>query len=63
MTGEATAIHHHFERGPECWCSYDYHASMVAGGTNIFVLATWQPEPAESPASYMPQPHRPQKAP
>lgn len=44
MTGEATAIHHHFERGPECWCSYDYHASMVAGGTNIFVLATWQPD-------------------
>jgi hypothetical protein len=30
-----------FSKGPECWCSYDYHASMVNGGTNVFVLATW----------------------
>ncbi len=30
-----------FDKGPEGWCSYDYHASMVGGGTNIFVLATW----------------------
>ena len=35
-------IRNSFDRGPEGWCSYDYHASMVADGTNIFILATWQ---------------------
>ena len=30
-----------FTKGPEGWCSYDYHASMVAGGRNIFILTTW----------------------
>ena len=30
-----------FDKGPEGWCSYDYHASMVADGSNIFILATW----------------------
>ena len=30
-----------FEMGPEGWCSYDYHASMVSGGTNVFILAVW----------------------
>ena len=34
-------ISNSFERGPECWCSYDYHASVVSGGTNVFVLAVW----------------------
>ncbi len=34
-------IRNSFEKGPEGWCSYDYHASMVGGGTNIFVLTTW----------------------
>ena len=34
-------IENNFVKGPEGWCSYDYHASMVADGTNIFVLATW----------------------
>ena len=29
-----------FEKGPEGWCSYHYHASMVAN-TNYFVLTTW----------------------
>ena len=29
-----------FDKGPEGWCSYDYHASVVGGGTNIFVLTT-----------------------
>lgn len=32
-----------FTKGPEAWCSYDYHASMVADGVNVFVLATWNP--------------------
>jgi hypothetical protein len=35
-------IHNRFEMGPEGWCSYDYHASMVSGGTNFFVLAAWE---------------------
>ena len=29
-----------FDVGPEAWCSYDYHASVVAGVNNIFILAT-----------------------
>ena len=33
-----------FEKGPEGWCSYDYHASVIADGRNIFVLAAWQGE-------------------
>jgi hypothetical protein len=36
-----TPIQNRFAKGPEGWCSYDYHASMVSNGTNIFVLATW----------------------
>jgi hypothetical protein len=31
-----------FSKGPEGWCSYDYHASIVSGGRNVFVLATWE---------------------
>ena len=37
-------ISNSFERGPEGWCSYDYHASVVAGGQNIFILTTWRPD-------------------
>ena len=32
-----------FDKGPEGWCSYDYHWSVVADGKNIFMLATWEP--------------------
>jgi hypothetical protein len=28
-----------FDKGPEGWCSYDYHGS-VTGGKNIFILTT-----------------------
>jgi hypothetical protein len=35
-------IRNTFDRGPEGWCSYDYHWSIVAGGRNIFVLAAWE---------------------
>ena len=31
-----------FDIGPEAWCSYEYHASVVSG-RNIFILATWSP--------------------
>ncbi len=35
-------ISNSFGRGPESWCSYDYHASMVSGGRNVFILAVWE---------------------
>jgi len=31
-----------FDKGPESWCSYDYHWSIVAKGKNIFILTTWE---------------------
>ena len=34
-------IKNNFTKGPESWCAYDYHASIVADGQNIFILATW----------------------
>lgn len=34
-------IKNSFDRGPQAWCSYDYHASIVSGGHNIFILTTW----------------------
>jgi hypothetical protein len=34
-------IKNSFSKGPEGWCAYDYHASIVADGQNIFILATW----------------------
>lgn len=37
-------INNHFDKGSQGWCSYDYHASMVAGGRNVFILATWSPQ-------------------
>jgi hypothetical protein len=42
-----------FTKGPEGWCSYDYHASMVAGGRNIFVLATWSADGGVDNAGYI----------
>ena len=35
-------IRNTFEIGPEGWCSYDYHASMVADVRDIFILSTWR---------------------
>ena len=35
-------IRNSFNQGPEGWCSYDYHWSIVAGGRNIFILTTWE---------------------
>ena len=29
-----------FDKGPEGWCSYDYHATVTAG-EEIFVLTSW----------------------
>jgi hypothetical protein len=35
-------IKNSFDQGPEGWCSYDYHWSIVAKGRNIFILTTWE---------------------
>ena len=42
-----------FDRGPEGWCSYDYHASMVSGGRNIFILTTWEKEGGVDNSGYV----------
>lgn len=36
-------VSNEFAKGPEGWCSYDYHASVVSN-KNIFILATWAKE-------------------
>jgi hypothetical protein len=41
-----------FERGPDGWCSYDYHASVVAG-QNIFILTAWEPRGGISDSGYV----------
>ncbi|RIK34527.1 MAG: hypothetical protein DCC55_32935 [Chloroflexi bacterium] len=30
-----------FDRGPEGWCTYDYHASVIAGN-EMYFMTTWQ---------------------
>ena len=37
---ETLTVKNTFTKGPEGWCSYDYHASMVFAGRNIFILTT-----------------------
>jgi hypothetical protein len=46
-------IHNRFTRGPEGWCSYDYHASIVSGGANIFILTTWSKDGGVNNGSYV----------
>ena len=41
-----------FEHGPEGWCSYDYHASVVAR-RNVFILATWEKEGGVGNSGYV----------
>ena len=40
------AVVNTFEKGPEGWCSYDYHASIIAG-QNYFVPARRGPDPRD----------------
>lgn len=42
-----------FSKGPEGWCSYDYHASMVSRGANIFILTTWEREGGVGDSGYV----------
>jgi hypothetical protein len=46
-------IENRFEIGPEGWCSYDYHWSVVANGVNIFVLTTWEPSGGVKDSGYI----------
>lgn len=41
-----------FTRGPEGWCSYDYHASIVTE-RNVFILATWEKEGGVDNSGYV----------
>lgn len=51
-------VKHNFDQGPEGWCSYDYHASIVADGTNIFILGTWQGSGGVENSGYVWTDHR-----
>jgi len=42
-----------FDKGPESWCSYDYHASVVTGRGRVFVLANWEREGGLNGAPYI----------
>jgi hypothetical protein len=58
MTSERGVIRNSFAKGPEGWCSYDYHASMVADGRNIFILTTWEAKGGPGDAGYVWTDHR-----
>ena len=51
-------IKNNFDKGPEGWCSYDYHASIVADGSNIFILATWAAQGGVDNGSFIWTDHR-----
>lgn len=46
-------IKNSFEKGPEGWHSYDYHASIVAGVNDIFIQTTWQREGGVDNSGYV----------
>ena len=46
-------IENTFDKGPEGWCSYDYHWSVVAKGRNIFILTTWEPAGGVGDSGYI----------
>jgi hypothetical protein len=46
-------IENSFRQGPEAWCSYDYHASIVGGGTNVFILATFTSQGGVDDSGYI----------
>ncbi|MBX3009977.1 MAG: hypothetical protein KF832_00675 [Caldilineaceae bacterium] len=45
-------VKNRFAKGPEGWCSYDYHASVIASA-EIFVMASWQPKGGINDAAYI----------
>lgn len=46
-------IRNTFDQGPEGWCSYDYHWSIVAQGKNIFILTTWESQGGVNNSGYV----------
>ena len=46
-------VQNNFDKGPEGWCSYDYHRSMVDGGVNYFVLAVHSPGGGAGDSGYV----------
>jgi hypothetical protein len=46
-------VRNRFEKGPEGWCSYEYHWSIVAKGRNIFILTTWEPKGGVNDSGYI----------
>ncbi|MCX8214388.1 MAG: hypothetical protein OTJ97_07775 [SAR202 cluster bacterium] len=42
LTWRHYEIKNNFDMGPDGWSSYDYHWSIVAKGSNIFILTTWE---------------------
>ena len=36
-------VRNSFAKGPEGWCSYDYHAAILSGWRETFILSTWRP--------------------
>ena len=49
---EKNSVKNSFGKGPEGWCSYDYHGSVVAG-RNVFVLATWESQGGVGESGYI----------
>jgi hypothetical protein len=41
-----------FAKGPEGWCSYDYHASVIAGA-EIFVMTSWRQQGGVNGGGYI----------
>ena len=41
-----------FSKGPEGWCSYDYHASVVSG-RNVFILTPWEKDGGVDKSGYV----------
>jgi hypothetical protein len=46
-------LQNNFNKGPEGWCSYDYHWTTVAKRNNIFVLTTWERSGGVDGGSYV----------
>ncbi|MSP11475.1 MAG: hypothetical protein EXR62_00825 [Chloroflexi bacterium] len=46
-------IKNSFEKGPENWCTYDYHASVIASGPSIMILTTWARNGGVNNGSYV----------
>lgn len=46
-------IENGFGEGPQGWCTYDYHWSIVSGGKNIFILANWEREGGVDGSGYI----------